>query len=126
MNFWLNRKTQRQNINPLISESNYSNYVVWGSKTLQRQPIALDRVSVRRMMFYIEKQMRELNRHKLIGGHNYQWFERQIAEMLSDIRNRGGIHDYNLVADDQCVYIGTQFRVGGEWTFTELEVIKSE
>ena len=113
MNFWLDRKNQQAVW--------FSDYVVWGSKTLQRPPTALDRVGIRRMMIYIESQARGLFKEQICEGHDCHWLEHRITELLSIIRSRGGIHEYNLVADDQCVYIGTQFRANSEWIYIELE-----
>jgi phage tail sheath protein FI len=51
------RCTEIENaINPIVQFSDLDGYVVWGNKTLQRKPTALDRINVRRLMFVIEKK----------------------------------------------------------------------
>ena len=95
-NFWLNRKAQRMT--------------------------PLNRVSIRRMMFYIEKKSRELFREKLYGNQSAYWLHQKISEMLHEVRCRDGIHEYNLVADDKMAYIGVQFLDTSEWVYIELEL----
>jgi len=45
-------------INPIVTFADTNGFVIFGQKTLQRRPTALDRVNVRRMMFYIERQIK--------------------------------------------------------------------
>jgi phage tail sheath protein FI len=44
----------RNAVNPIVQFIDFQDFLVWGQKTLQRRPTALDRVNVRRMMFVIE------------------------------------------------------------------------
>ena len=52
-------------INPIVSFADSFGFVIFGQKTLQRRPTALDRVNVRRMLFYVEKQIKNLSRRLL-------------------------------------------------------------
>ena len=45
-------------INPIVTFADTNGFVIFGQKTLQRRPTALDRVNVRRMMFYIEREIK--------------------------------------------------------------------
>ena len=45
---------------------------IWGQKTLQRQPSALDRVNVRRLMIYIEEAIAESSRFVVFEPNNPQ------------------------------------------------------
>ena len=47
-------------INPIITYPDIAGFVIWGQKTLQRAPTALDRVNVRRMLFYVEKSIKSV------------------------------------------------------------------
>ena len=59
-------------------------FVVWGQKTLQRLPTALDRVNVRRMMLVAEKEIRAASRN-LLFEPNDALFQRQFTTMVSQI-----------------------------------------
>ena len=89
-------------INPIVQFSDSSNFVVWGQKTMQRLPTALDRVNVRRLMFYIEKQIRQASR-ALLFDPNDELFDKKFINMCSQIlttvETGRGIYDYMIVAD---------------------------
>ena len=89
-------------INPIVQFSNLTNFVVWGQKTMQRLPSALDRVNVRRCMFVIEKEIRQASRHMLFDP-NDAIFEAKFVSMCSTILDAikvgRGIYDYKIVAD---------------------------
>lgn len=47
-------------INPIVDFKNVDDFVVWGAKTLPREPVAMDRVGVRRLCVYLEKYVRKI------------------------------------------------------------------
>lgn len=89
-------------INPIVQFSDLTNFVVWGQKTMQRLPTALDRVNVRRLMFVIEKQIRHASRHMLFDPHD-EIFDKKFINMcsriLDNIKVGRGIYDYIIKAD---------------------------
>ena len=90
-------------INPIVSFADSFGFVIFGQKTLQRRPTALDRVNVRRMMFYIEKQIKNLSRRLLFEPNDTTTRENfiGIAKGVLDyvVVNRG-ITQYNIQCDD--------------------------
>jgi hypothetical protein len=94
----------RNCINPIIHFSDLANFTIWGQKTLQRRPSALDRVNVRRMLLYVEKLIRRRSRRLLFDPHD-EFLRAQFTNVASDVldavkRDRG-IHDYFVKCDDE-------------------------
>lgn len=89
-------------INPIVQFSDFAGFVVWGNKTLQRLPTALDRVNVRRLMFVIEKAIRTASRG-LLFDPNDLLFQKKFTTLASDILNQvkigRGLTDFIIVAD---------------------------
>jgi phage tail sheath protein FI len=78
--------------------------LIWGQKTLQRRPTALDRVNVRRMMFYIEKQLRAKCRVLLFDPHDAQFvatFIQITQQVLAVVKLGRGLTDYMIQADSE-------------------------
>ncbi len=92
----------RNCVNPIIQFVDISGFVVWGQKTLQRLPTALDRVNVRRLMFVCEKRIRAASR-VLLFDPNDEIFQARFKSLanaiLKDIKVGRGIHDY-IILDD--------------------------
>jgi hypothetical protein len=90
-------------VNPIVRYAGSPDYVIWGQKTLQRAPTALDRINVRRMMFYVEKQIRSLSRQLLFQPHTDS-LRRQFILLangvLNNVQNNQGITAYKVVCDE--------------------------
>ena len=90
------------NINPLASFPN-EGIVVFGQKTLQITPSALDRINVRRMMIFVKKQI-SIYANQVLFDQNVQstWnrFIALVEPFLSSVKNRLGLSDYKLILDD--------------------------
>lgn len=89
-------------INPIVKYIGNDNYMIWGQKTLQRTPSALDRVNVRRMMFYIEKQVRTLSRGLLFEPHTTELEQKFIniaKSILQTVKANSGVYDYVIKCD---------------------------
>ena len=86
----------RNAINPIVQFVDFEGFVVWGQKTLQRRPTALDRVNVRRLMFVIEKRIRSASRQLLFDPHDdILRQDYDAAEALIDaIENKLGYGDF--------------------------------
>jgi uncharacterized protein len=92
----------RNAINPIIQFPDVDGFVIWGQKTLQRRPTALDRVNVRRLMFVVEKRIRTASRQLLFDPHDDEFRERFVnlaTGILSEIKIGRGITDYIIKAD---------------------------
>ena len=94
----------RNAINPIVQFVDYDGFVIWGQKTLQRRPTALDRVNVRRLMFVIEKRIRVASRQLLFDPHDdilRQKFVRIATGILQEIQVGRGIYDFRVKCDTE-------------------------
>jgi len=81
------------NINP-ISKQPQTGITVFGQKTAQRLPTALDRVNVRRLMIYIRKVLLELGKpFQFEPNDSFTWeqVEAAVRPFLTDLTARRGI-----------------------------------
>jgi hypothetical protein len=88
-------------VNP-IAKFPREGIVVFGQKTLQLRPSALDRVNVRRMMIYIKKQISRVASSILFDQNvdtTWNMFKAKADPILADAKVRFGISDYKLVLD---------------------------
>lgn len=77
---------------------------IWGQKTLQSQPSAVDRINVRRLMMYIEEAISESSRFVVFEPNNPQTWRalgRLINPFLQDIKEKGGLYDYAFQCDEE-------------------------
>ena len=89
-------------INPIVQFVDFQGFVIWGQKTLQRLPTALDRVNVRRLMFVLEKEIRVAARQLLFDPHDSileAKFVRIATAILTQIQVGRGIENFIVVCD---------------------------
>ena len=88
------------NINPIARLSNQ--IVIFGQKTLQQTPSALDRVNVRRLMIHVKRQIGDIA-NTILFDQNLQttWnrFKSKADAVLKTIQSEFGIAEYKLVLD---------------------------
>lgn len=92
----------RNAINPIVQYADFQDFVVWGQKTLQRKPTALDRVNVRRLMFVIEKRIRQASRTLLFDPHDEIFREKFIdlaTLILRQVQIGRGLTAFIIKAD---------------------------
>jgi hypothetical protein len=92
----------RNAINPIVQFVDLQGFVIWGQKTLQRTPTALDRISVRRLMFVIEKRIRVAARQLLFDPHDdilRAKFVRIATSILTEIQVGRGVDDFRVICD---------------------------
>ena len=88
-------------INPIASFPS-EGIVVFGQKTLQERPSALDRINVRRLVIFLKKQISILSTQVLFEQNvqaTWNQFKALIAPLLDNTRAGGGITDYRLILD---------------------------
>lgn len=89
-------------INPIASFPS-SGIVVFGQKTLQERPSALDRINVRRLVIYLKKQISILST-QILFEQNVQatWnrFKGLVEPFLANVKTQFGISDYRLILDE--------------------------
>lgn len=90
------------NINPIASFP-AEGIVVFGQKTLQATPTALDRINVRRLMIYIKKEISRMA-NTILFDPNTQvtWarFTGRAVPFLQSIQSRFGLTDFRVVLDE--------------------------
>ena len=89
------------NVNPIASFP-AEGIVVFGQKTLQATPSALDRINVRRLMIFLKKEIRLIANNILFDpNEQVTWnrFLNQVNPFLSSIKNRFGLQDYRVILD---------------------------
>jgi hypothetical protein len=89
------------NINP-IAQFPSEGIVIFGQKTLQVTPSALDRINVRRMLIFVKREISRIA-SRLIFDQNVQstWnrFLGQVNPFLSSVKTRLGLTDYKVILD---------------------------
>lgn len=94
----------RNCVNPIVKFADTDGFVVFGQKTLQRLPTALDRVNVRRLMFYIEKAIRTSSRGLLFDPNDSvfrQKFINLATNILNNVKVGRGVTDFRIQADEE-------------------------
>jgi len=90
------------NINP-IAKFPAEGIVIFGQKTLQVTPSALDRINVRRLMIFVKKRISQIAAGLLFDPNVQQtWlrFKAQVEPFLANVRTNFGLTDYRVVLDD--------------------------
>jgi hypothetical protein len=90
------------NINP-IAKFPAEGIVIFGQKTLQLTPSALDRINVRRLMIFVKKRISQIASGLLFDPNVQQTWKRftaQVNPFLADVKTNFGLSDYRVVLDD--------------------------
>ena len=90
------------NINPIAKFPN-EGIVIFGQKTLQVTPSALDRINVRRLMIFVKKRISQVAANLLFDPNIQTTWARFISAatpILADIKTNFGLSDYKLILDD--------------------------
>ena len=92
-----------ENINPIARFPASGDIVIFGQKTLQQTPSALDRINVRRLLLYIKRRIGKISETILFDQSvqaTWNRFKTQADAVLSDVQSRLGIVEYKLVLDE--------------------------
>jgi len=90
------------NINP-IAKFPAEGIVIFGQKTLQVTPSALDRINVRRLMIFVKKRISQVAATLLFDPNvktTWARFISRVRPILADIKTNFGLTDYKLVLDE--------------------------
>ena len=89
------------NINP-IAQFPAEGIVIFGQKTLQVTPSALDRINVRRLMIYLKREISTIS-SRLLFDQNVEttWnrFLGQVNPFLESVKTNLGITEYRVILD---------------------------
>ena len=89
------------NINPIATFPN-EGVVIFGQKTLQQTPSALDRINVRRLMIFLKAEISKVARGILFDNNvrsTWARFTSQAEPILADVKAKFGLTDYRLILD---------------------------
>ena len=89
-------------LNPIVKFAQ-DGIVIFGQRTAQRTPSALDRVNVRRMMILIRKMILAGTRQFAFEPNDaitWSRVRKVLVPMLQDIRDRRGITEFRVVCDN--------------------------
>ena len=90
------------NINP-IAKFPAEGIVIFGQKTLQVTPSALDRINVRRLMIFVKKRISQVAATLLFDPNvktTWARFISRVRPILSSIKTNFGLSDFKLVLDE--------------------------
>lgn len=91
----------RNIVNPIVNFIS-NGIVIWGQKTMQRLPSALDRVNVRRLMNYLKRNIGIATRNFVFEQNVESTWERwknTVEPILDNARANSGIYDYKIVME---------------------------
>ena len=95
-------KLYEANINP-IAQFPAEGIVIFGQKTLQTTPSALDRVNVRRLMIFLKKEISRIAGRMLFDQNQQSTWNRfrgQAEPILRSVKSRFGLSDFRLILDE--------------------------
>lgn len=90
------------NINPLIFSPG-DGIVVFGQKTQQQMPSALDRINVRRLIITTERAAKQYLKYRLFELNNFytrQDITSSLEQYWANVQARNGVYAYKIVCDD--------------------------
>ncbi len=90
------------NINP-IATFPAEGIVIFGQKTLQVTPSALDRINVRRLMIYVKKEISRFATTVLFDPNidvTWKRFTNLVDPFLASVQSRFGLTEYKVVLDE--------------------------
>ena len=92
----------RNSVNSIVQFTDTDGFLVWGQKTLQRKASALDRINVRRLLFFVEKEIRRRSKSLLFDPHDEIFRQRFVSiatEVLEQVQVGRGLTDFIIQAD---------------------------
>ena len=95
-------KLYEVNINPIASFP-AEGIVIFGQKTLQLTPSALDRINVRRLLVFLKKEISRIASTTLFEPNvetTWASFRSRADLLLSTVKSKLGLADYKLVLDE--------------------------
>jgi hypothetical protein len=90
------------NINPIASFPS-EGVVIFGQKTLQATPSALDRINVRRLLIFVKKEISRIATRVLFDQNLKVTWSRFLSEVnpfLASVQTRFGLSDFKVLLDE--------------------------
>ena len=108
-------------LNPIVNFPQ-NGIAIFGQRTTQRQPTALDRINVRRMMIYIKKVLLASTQRLVFEPNDpITWarVEDLCNPLLDDISRRRGITQFKVVCDSST---NTPIRIDRNEMWTKIMI----
>ena len=89
-------------INPIVAFP-VQGITIFGQRTSQRNPTALDRVNVRRLMIFLRKVILASTQQFVFAPNDpvtWEQLQNLVDPLLDDIRRRRGITEYKIICDE--------------------------
>ena len=89
-------------VNPIVQFPK-DGITVWGQRTLQRAPTALDRVNVRRLLLYMRKVVATAVKYLVFEPNDpitWRTFINLVTPFCQTVQSRRGIYDFAVVCDE--------------------------
>ena len=89
------------NVNP-IAQFPAEGIVIFGQKTLQVTPSALDRINVRRLLIFLKRQISTIAATLLFDQNvesTWNRFKGRVGPLLQGVKAGLGLEDYRLILD---------------------------
>lgn len=94
-------KLYENRVNPIANFPN-DGIVIWGQKTLQNRPSALDRVNVRRLLIEVKKYIASATKYLVFEANTNETREKFLALVnpyLEGVKSRQGLNAFKVVMD---------------------------
>jgi len=92
-------------VNPIVNFTR-EGITVWGQRTLQRRPSALDRVNVRRLLLMMRKAIAASTKYLVFEPNDeFTWneWEGMVEPYLEGLKNSRALYDYMVQMDENTV-----------------------
>jgi len=92
-------------VNPIVNFTQ-EGITVWGQRTLQRRPSALDRVNVRRLLLMMRKAIAASTKYLVFEPNDeFTWNEwtGMVEPYLENLQNSRALYDYRVQMDENTV-----------------------
>jgi len=76
---------------------------IWGQRTAQRAPTALDRVNVRRLLLYARKIVATVVKYLVFEPNDpvtWRRFVNLVTPIFTNIQNRRGVYEFRVICDE--------------------------
>jgi hypothetical protein len=93
---------RKVNINPIKKEMG-TGFVLWGNRTNQSKPTALDQIHVRRMLLYLEKVIATSVKYLVFDPNDpvmWMTFENMVIPIFEQVKANRGVSDYKVIMDE--------------------------
>lgn len=91
-----------ERINPIASFPGVG-ITIWGQKTMQSRPSALDRVNVRRLLINVKKFIASTSKYLVFEGTTnqlYTQFLNSVNPYLEMVQQKAGLYEFKVVMDE--------------------------